>query len=171
MNQLRIAYVLAAMVLGAMLNTPALAEPHHAKLVGIQEVPVVVSAGTGQLKMTVADDDSSIEFELTYEGLEGGTVQQAHIHVGQKNVNGGVVIFLCTSLTPPPAGVPAPPACPDSPGKVTGTRTAADVLPQTTQGISAGELSAVLIAIREGKAYANVHTAASPGGEIRGQIH
>src|SRR5438093_8652704 len=128
MNQLRIAYVLAVMVLTAMLNTPALAEPHHAKLVGVQEVPVVVSAGTGQLKMTVADDDSSIEFELTYEGLEGGTVQQAHIHVGQKNVNGGVVIFLCTSLTPPPAGVPAPPACPDSPGKVTGTRTAADVL-------------------------------------------
>jgi len=170
MNQLRIAYVLAVMVLTAMLNTPALAEPHHAKLVGVQEVPVVVSAGTGQFKMTVAPDDSSIEFELTYEGLEGGAVQQAHIHVGQRNVNGGIVIFLCTNLTPP-VGVPAPPACPDSPGKVTGIRTTADVQPQTTQGISAGELSAVLIAIREGKAYANVHTAASPGGEIRGQIH
>ena len=53
---------------------------------------------------------------------------------------------------------------------MTGTRTAADVLPQTTQGVSPGELSAVLTAIREGVAYANVHTTASPAGEIRGQI-
>jgi hypothetical protein len=29
----------------------------------------------------------------------------------------------------------------------------------------------MLDAIRAGAAYANVHTAARPGGEIRGQIH
>src|SRR5712691_10345263 len=169
MNRLRIAYVLAAMLSLAILNTPALAEPHHAKLIGFQEVPVVVTGGSGNFKMDIAPGDGSFDFELSYEGIEGGAIQQAHIHVGQRNVNGGIVVFLCTNLTPP-VGVPTPPHCPASPGMVTGTRTAADVLAQTTQGVSAGELSAVLTALRNGRAYANVHSTASPGGEIRGQI-
>jgi hypothetical protein len=33
-----------------------------------------------------------------------------------------------------------------------------------------GNLDDVLIAIAAGKAYGNVHTTVSPGGEIRGQI-
>ena len=169
MNQLRIAYVLAAMLSLAMLNTPALAEPHHARLVGFQEVPVVVTGGSGHFTMNIAPDGGSFDFELSYEGIEGGAIQQAHVHVGQRNVNGGIVVFLCTNLTPP-VGVPTPPPCPASPGTVTGTRTPADVVAVTTQGVSAGEFAAVLTAVRDGKAYANVHSAASPGGEIRGQI-
>jgi len=154
----------------AILSTvPALAEPHHTKLAGFQEVPVVVTGGSGQFEMKIAPGDGSFDFVLSYEGIEGGAIQQAHVHVGQRNVNGGIVVFLCTNLTPP-AGVPAPPPCPPSPGTLTGTRTTADVQAQTTQGVSAGELSAVLTAVRNGRAYANVHSAASPGGEIRGQI-
>ena len=169
MNLLRIAYVLGAMLSLALLHTPALAEPHHTKLAGFQEVPVVVTGGSGQFEMKIAPGDGSFDFVLSYEGIEGGAVQQAHIHVGQRNVNGGIVVFLCTNLTPP-SGVPTPPPCPAPPGMVTGTRTSADVLSQTTQGVSAGELSAVLTAVRKGRAYANVHSASSPGGEIRGQI-
>src|SRR2546428_4201962 len=127
MNQLKIAYVLAAMLSLAVLNTPALAEPHHAKLVGFQEVPVVVTEGSGHFKMDIAPGDGSFDFVLSYEGIEGGAIQQAHVHVGQRNVNGGIVVFRCTNL-PPPAGVPAPPPCPPSPGTLTGTRTTADVL-------------------------------------------
>jgi hypothetical protein len=41
---------------------------------------------------------------------------------------------------------------------------------QPLQGIPAGAFADVLRAIRAGKAYANVHTSTSPGGEIRGQI-
>jgi hypothetical protein len=152
-----------------MLNTPALGESHHAKLDGFQEVPSVVTGATGQFKMKIAPDDASFEFELSYEGIEGGDVTQAHIHVGQRTANGGIVVFLCTNLTPPP-GVPVPPACPSPSGTVTGTRTAADVVVQAAQGVSASDLSAVLTAISKGKAYANVHSTVSPGGEIRGQI-
>jgi hypothetical protein len=169
MNLLRIAYVLGAMLSLALLHTPALAEPHHTKLAGFQEVPVVVTGGSGQFEMKIAPGDGSFDFVLTYEGIEGGAVQQAHIHVGQRNVNGGIVVFLCTNLALP-LGVPPPPTCPTPSGTVSGTRTAEDVLPQLTQGVSAKELSAVLTAIRNGKAYANVHSAVSPGGEIRGQI-
>ena len=34
----------------------------------------------------------------------------------------------------------------------------------------AGDLGAVIQEIREGFAYANLHTQTSPGGEIRGQL-
>ena len=171
MTHLRIVYALAAMLAFVTLNTPALAsEQHKAKLLeGLQETPAVISGATGSFIMDIGKNDTSFDFELTYEGIEGGSVTQAHIHVGQANVAGGIVVFLCTNGAPP-AGVPVPPPCPASHGTVTGTRTAADVLPQTTQGVSSGELSAVLTAIREGAAYANVHSTASPAGEIRGQI-
>ena len=169
MNLLRIAYVLAAMLSLALLHTPALAEPHHTKLAGFQEVPVVVTGGSGQFEMKIAPGDGSFDFVLSYEGIEGGAVQQAHIHVGQRNVNGGIVVFLCTNLTPP-AGVPTPPTCPTPSGTVSGTRTAVDVVAQPTQGVSAGEFAAVLTAVRNGRAYANVHSTTSPAGEIRGQI-
>ncbi len=171
MKHLRIVYVLTAMLALVVLNTPAVAsERHRAKLMeGVQETPAVITVASGTFDMDIAKDDGSFTFELTYDGIEGGSVTQAHIHVGQPNVAGGIVIFLCTNGTPP-AGVPVPPRCPASSGTVTGTRTAADVLAQTTQGVTAGELSAVLTAIREGVAYANVHSTVSPSGEIRGQI-
>src|SRR6266849_8777876 len=76
MNQLRIAYVLAAMIVAAMLSTPALAEPHHAKLQGFQEVPSVVTGGSGHFEMKIAPDDASFDFELSYAGIEGGSVTQ-----------------------------------------------------------------------------------------------
>ena len=172
MRDFRIVYVPAVMfALIMLIGDPALAsEKHRARLLeGSQETPAVITGASGSFEMDIARNDGSFDFELNYTGIEGGAVTQAHIHVGQPNVAGGIVIFLCTNLTPP-TGVPTPPPCPASPGTVTGTRTAADVIAQTTQGISAGEFAAVLTAIRDGLAYANVHTTASPAGEIRGQI-
>jgi CHRD domain len=180
MNLLRIAYVLAAVLSLVVLNAPALADSdrhqdnqQEARLVGFQEVPSVITEGKGRFEMTIAPDDSSFTFTLSYEGIEGGgptgAITQAHIHVGQKAANGAIVVFLCTNLAPP-AGVPTPPACPPSPGTVSGTRTAADVISVPTQSVGANDLAAVLTAVRKGVAYANVHTAASPSGEIRGQI-
>lgn len=135
-----------------------------ARLVGFQEVPAVSSTGKGLF--TARLDDASLQFELTYSGLEGN-VQQAHIHLGQRSVNGGIMIFLCANppITPPPGTPP----CPQS-GTVTGTRMAGDVIGPAGQGIAAGEFAEVLRGIRSGNTYVNVHTDKHPGGEIRGQI-
>jgi len=53
-----------------------------------------------------------------------------------------------------------------------GPITAANVIAgsMAPQQLAAGDLAAVVAAIRAGAAYANVHTTPSPGGEIRGQI-
>ena len=85
----------------------------------------------------------------------------AHIHLGQKNVAGGVSVFLCGG---------AKPACPGTSGTVTGTRTAADVVGPAGQGIAAGEFAELVAAMQAGFTYVNIHNAMFPSGEIRGQI-
>jgi len=139
--------------------------PVRAQLVGFEEVPSVFSEGRGRFLALVNHD--SIEFILRYEGLMD--VLQAHIHFGQRHTNGGVSVFLCTNLEPP-AGVPVPAKCPETAGKVTGVLTAADVVGPDGQGIAPGEFKKLADAILAGAAYANVHTDAYRGGEIRGQI-
>jgi hypothetical protein len=139
-----------------------------ADLDGFQEPPAVSSTGSGEFRARISRDRSSFEYTLRYEDLEG-TVTQAHIHVGQKAVNGGISVWLCeTSGTPGPAGTPT---CPGpSSGEVTGTVTAAQVIGPSGQGIAAGEFEELLEAMREGVTYANVHSTRNLGGEIRGQI-
>jgi len=144
-----------------------------ARLLGINEVPSVSTGATGRLKATISKDEQSIEYELSYTGLQG-VVAQSHIHIARKNVNGGIVLWLCQGTSRAPAQVAlSTPECPqeapdDNPVK--GTLTAASVTPVATQQIGPNELNEVIALIRAGAAYANVHTAPSPGGEIRGQI-
>ncbi|HEV8339936.1 MAG TPA: CHRD domain-containing protein [bacterium] len=127
-------------------------------LIGFDEVPPVSTVGRGTFRATVTA--TSIEYELTYNNLEG-TASAAHIHFGQRWVSGGVAAFLCGGGDKPP--------CPPS-GTVTGTIDAADVIGPATQGIAAGEFVELRRAIRAGVTYVNVHSDLFPGGEIRWQI-
>jgi hypothetical protein len=136
-------------------------------LIGFEEVPAISTQGGGEFRARISRDETAIEFELEYSGLEGN-VLQAHIHFGQKGVNGGIVVFLCTNLGNGPAGTQA---CPAPPARITGTLRAADMVNlAAAQGITAGEFDELVAAIRAGKAYANVHSSIWPGGEIRGQL-
>jgi hypothetical protein len=141
-----------------------------ARLVGINEVPSVSTGATGRLKATISRDEQSIDYELSFSGLQG-VVAQSHIHIARKDVNGGIVLWLCQGTAKPadPAIAALTPICPQE-GTVSGTLTNANVTPVATQQIGANELDEVIALIRAGAAYANVHTAPSPGGEIRGQI-
>ena len=139
-------------------------------LSGYQEIPTLSTPATGSIEVTIAPDDSSLSYVLTYEGFETD-VTQAHIHLGRPAFSGGVMVFFCTNAAVPPAGIPAPPKCPVRGGTVTGTLTAADVFTgASAQGVTPGEFSEVLDALRIEAAYANVHTTRFPAGEIRGQI-
>src|SRR2546428_6383288 len=165
--------VLVAMSAALAASTAVRSEEIRARLIGYQEVPSVTTPASGEFKAHISRDDGLIEYELSFSGLVG-TVQQSHIHFGQRSVNGSVVIWLChTATTPAPAAVAGlTPFCPQS-GTVTGHITAANVITAGTasQQIVAGELAEVIAAIRAGVAYANVHaTPLNPGGEIRGQL-
>lgn len=160
---------MGGLFLGATFSSPAFAEPRTAKLRGFQEVPAISTAGTGQCNLRISNNSGvlTIRVHLNYKNLDGN-VAQAHIHIAQPNVNGGIVLFLCSNLGNGPEGTPE---CPGTTsGFVSTTLTAEDLVPVTTQGIDAGELDEVIRAIRRGRAYCNVHTDLFPTGEIRGTL-
>ena len=129
-------------------------------LSGAEEVPPVETSATGEFSLTTMDAGTWL-YTLSYSALEGGDPSAAHIHIGPPGVNGPVVIFLC--------GGAGKPACPSA-GSVSGTITAADVMPLPDLGVAAGDINRVLSEMRAGNTYANVHNAQNPGGQIRGQI-
>ena len=133
-----------------------------ARLNGYSEVPAVSTTGEGSFRAHFNRRTSALDYTLAYSQLEGTTTVQAHIHLGQKDVNGGVSAFLCGGAGKPP--------CPPTEGVVEGSITAADVIGPTGQGIAPGEFAELIEAMQSGVTYANVHTNKHPGGEIRGQI-
>ncbi|HET9525195.1 MAG TPA: CHRD domain-containing protein [Pyrinomonadaceae bacterium] len=142
-------------------------------LTGWQEVPSVSTTGNGEFNARISNDESRIDWELSYADLEGA-IQQAHIHIGNKGVNGGISVFLCTNLGNGPAGTQP---CPAPPATISGTILAADVSPNIpatlaarNQGLNTGEIDELIKAIRAGATYVNVHSTTWPGGEIRSQI-
>src|ERR1700741_5237166 len=64
------------------------------QLKSYSEVPAVSSTASGRFKASVERKSASISYELSYRGLQG-EVRQAHIHLGQKGVNGAIMVFLC----------------------------------------------------------------------------
>jgi hypothetical protein len=132
----------------------------EARLAGFNEVPAVSTVAGGSFTAEVSESARAIRYRLSYEGLEA-PVLFAHIHLGQKDVNGGVSAFLCGGGGKPP--------CPQE-GTVTGVVRQTDVIGPSGQGIAAGEFDELVRAMRAGVTYANVHSEKFPGGEIRGQI-
>jgi hypothetical protein len=140
----------------------------RADLNSFHEVPSVVSHARGTFVGNTAGDWNTIEWELSYEQLQA-PVTQAHIHLAQRGVNGPIVIWLCgTTSNPGPSGTQT---CPQS-GTIRGTISSASVLASpAAQQLSAGQIGDMIVAMDSGFAYVNVHTTASAGGEIRGQIN
>ena len=191
---------LAVISLGVVAGfaTPAVADNDHnghgrqqrafrAKLVGFSEVPSVLSKAQGQFYAVVNEAGTAFTYWLSYSGLEFAA-SQSHIHVGQHHTNGGISVWLCQGTVAAPASVAAQvPTCAvnGTTTPITGTIDASDVIGPAGQGVSANEFAELLVAIRAGAAYANVHSGIAgnpnatppvpnvgfPGGEIRGQIN
>jgi hypothetical protein len=145
----------------------------NATLRGINETPgPVATQGSGSFHATLSADGTTISYTVTYNNLNA-QVTQSHIHFGLSKETGGIMIWLCqTAAAPAPATDPGVPTCPDTTsGTVSGTVTAANVVGPNGQGITPGaDFAKVVQAMREGAAYANVHSTRSPSGEIRGPV-
>ncbi|MGN7917109.1 MULTISPECIES: CHRD domain-containing protein [Lysobacter] len=161
---------IAAFAMVALLPLVSAQAEHRefrAVLEGSQEVPLVSTGASGGFRARIGDG-GAIHYQLSYSGLEGD-VTQAHIHVGQRSVNGGIAVWLCSNLASPPTPAGVQP-CPPPPATIQGVIMAADVVGPSGQGIAAGEFEELLRALRGGNAYANVHTSKFPGGEVRSQL-
>ena len=162
-----------ALLLGGLLATPIASATDKEKILaglsGFREVPSISSPASGHFEAVIDRKAGTIAYDLSYSGLTGD-VQQAHIHVGQRSVNGGVSVFLCqTEASPDPTGLA--PRCPQR-GKVSGLAQSANMIagPIVNQGVEPGQINELIAAIRAGVAYVNVHSSTFPGGEVRGQL-
>jgi CHRD domain len=162
-----IATVVATGVVG-FSGTYACAEEFFARLIGVNENPSILSDGSGTFRLDLDRKAGSATYELTFSGLSTSATQ-GHIHFAKARVNGGIIVWLCQSATNP-SPVANTPTCPPGGGTVTGTITAGTVVAVDAQLVAAGDFDALTDALGSNSAYANVHSTAAPGGEIRGQI-
>lgn len=176
MPSVRVKLAAGVAVLGiAGVSTAAIAHDRakfRADLNGYEEVPSVSTQGSGTFRAEINRNADEIRYTLSYGGQFNERVLQAHIHLGQEGVNGGISVWLCGNANAnppvtPPAGTQA---CPEPPATIDGTITPANVVGPAAQGIAAGEFAELVRAMRAGATYANIHSVAQPGGEVRGQI-
>ena len=93
---------------------------------------------------------TQLRYAITVQGLSGPATA-AHIHLGRVGVAGAPVLTL------PVTSVAA--------GSV--SEGTIDLTQDVSQGVSGDSL---VVLFNNGSAYINVHTAAHPSGEIRGQV-
>jgi hypothetical protein len=121
-------------------SAQAQTQQFHAILNGASEVPPTSSGATGTLTAVLNEATNQLSYELMFQGLTGSATA-AHFH-GPAAIGANAAVVL-----------PIGGASVSSPVK------------------SEANLSAQQVAdLLAGKWYANVHTAANPSGEIRGQV-
>ena len=109
-------------------------------LTGDQETPVVVTNAKGTASYTMTNA-GGLRYSVTVNGLSG-PITASHFHLGSLKQNGPVIYNITSSFTG-----------------------------NTAMGTIAGPLpDSIVAAFMTGRVYINVHTAANPGGEIRGQV-
>jgi Cu/Zn superoxide dismutase len=147
------AAIAAAGVVAACANdsTAPRSTTYVAQLSGANELPTVGGSGAGTATFTLTG--KTLSYVVNVSGLSGNAVA-SHIHIGAANANGNVVY-------------PFNAAAVQSGQVASGTVDLAQPVSNGTTSISGDSLLSLL---NSGQLYTNVHTAANPGGEIRGQI-
>ncbi len=129
----------------------------NADLAGENHEPPVATDATGRAIFEITSlDGRSLHYVLTVANIEN--VTHAHLHIGGLTVNGPVVALLFD------------------------TSVSVSVINEQILGegiIQAGDLvgpfegmdlSTLVVEMRAGNTYVNIHTVQNPAGEIRGQI-
>jgi hypothetical protein len=122
-----------------------------AHMSGANEVPAVGGGAIGTASFTLTG--KTLSYVVTVTGLSGNAAA-SHIHFGAAGSNGGILYPFSAAAVQ--------------------TGQVASGLVDLTQPVSNGTTSvsgdSLLTLLNKGLLYTNVHTAANPGGEIRGQI-
>lgn len=158
----RIAIYLAALMLVVALGSASAATIYTTVLSGANEVPSVASTATGTSMVTL--NGNMLTVSETFSGLVGGAAAAAHIH--------------CCALPGNSVGVAVPftgfPATTSGTYTMTFDLTLATTYTSTflsaNSGTAAGAEAALIAGLNTGQAYANIHNAVNPGGEIRGWL-
>ena len=160
--------ILASAVLAALFIAPSVAYgdgwEFEAELEGAQEVPAVDTDTTGEIEVEFNETLTEAEFELKVS--DGEAITQAHLHCAPAGENGSVVVFLFGFV---PGGF-------DVDGDLAEfTLTDANVAAVGADcfdfiGMDIDNLADLAQAMEDGNIYANVHSVANPGGEVRGQL-
>ena len=134
--------VLLAAVLSAAFLSAASAAPvnYIARLTGGHEIPKTDSKGTGRLTATFDKATKELKYTLTFDGLSGAATA-AHFH-GPATMKSSAGVIAAVGDKNPTSPVVGTVMLTDDQAK----------------------------ALQTAKLYVNVHTAANPGGEIRGQV-
>jgi CHRD domain len=139
-----------------------------ARLTGDKEVPPVNTDATGRIKLTANRQQDALGYQLSVSNLNG-VVTAAHIHRGSAGTNGPIVANLNIQGTF--AGASASASAGGDGSATTSTSTGGTITSADLKGPLVGKhVSDLLQLIKDGKAYANVHTRQHPNGEIRGQL-
>ena len=142
---LRLHVPFAGLAMGVLLMAGCASEMERstslrADLSGAQEVPPAATSARGSGAMTYNAATKQLNWNISYTGLSGPATA-AHFHgPAATGANAGVAVPIGG------AGMSSP---------ASGSATLTDV--------QAADLLA-------GRWYVNIHTAANPGGEIRGQV-
>jgi CHRD domain len=147
------AVIVAAVAAAACGNDPTAPQStmHVAHMSGANEVPAVALGASGTATFTL--NGKTLTYVVTVNGLSGNAAA-SHIHFGAAGSNGGIVY-------------PFTAAAVQSGQVASGTIDLSQPVSNGTTSISGDSALALL---NSGNLYTNVHTAANPGGELRGQI-
>ena len=116
--------------------------PLDANATGSQQVPAVTTNARAVASFVATADLDSLWYDVVATDLSG-PMTAAHLHMGPVGTAGGVVIDIA--------------------GNIMGNRI---------QGwVTGSDLSDNLQEMLEGNLYLNIHTAANPNGEVRGQVY
>lgn len=120
---------------------------HTTTLAGMNEVPPVLSNGSGALKLELSGD--AITVVGAFADLDGDYDSGigSHLHLAEAGMNGGVEVFLTPELDNDLRG-----------GVFRADSNQVDLSEAQTD------------ALRSGNLYANIHTTAVASGELRGQV-
>ena len=132
----------SALILNLTTRSYAAPIQFKATLNGASEVPANTTTGTGTFTASFDPATKMLTWNGTYTGLTGDPTA-AHLHgPAEAGKNAGVEVWVSTKGSPFPSAF-------------SGSATLTD-----------GQASD----LQSGMMYVNIHTAANPGGEIRGQV-